>query len=124
MLKFQVREDELLIRLKRRARADGTDEVIRRRFNVYREQTAPLMRYYREELITIDGVGAIDGVFTPGATSPTPITTDPKPAGNLAMNEILCNARRQHRRPEYNPQSNDVYRQADRPTPHRHMSRP
>jgi len=41
------------------------------------------MRYYREELITVDGVGAIDGVFTPGATSPTPITTDPKPAGNL-----------------------------------------
>ena len=37
VLKFQVREDELLIRLKRRARADDTDEVIRRRFNVYRE---------------------------------------------------------------------------------------
>ena len=89
MLKFQVREDELLIRLKRRARADDTDEVIRRRFNVYREQTAPLMPYYREELIPIDEVGAINGVFTPGATSPTPITTDPKPAGNLAMNGDL-----------------------------------
>ena len=69
MLKFQVREDELLIRLKRRARADDTDEVIRHRFNVYRERTAPLMRCYRKEFITIDGVGAIDGVFTPGAMS-------------------------------------------------------
>ena len=64
MLKFQVREDELLTRPKRRAHADDTDEVTRHRFNVYREQTAPLMRYYREELITIDGVGAIDGVVT------------------------------------------------------------
>jgi len=27
------------------------------------------MRCYRKEFITIDGVGAIDGVFTPGAMS-------------------------------------------------------
>ena len=83
MLNFQIRdEDELLTRLKRRARADDTDdEVIRHRFNVYREQSEPLMRDYRKEFIAIDGVGAIDGVFTPGATSLTTITTDPKPAG-------------------------------------------
>ena len=37
VLKFQVREDELLTRLKRRARADNTDEVTRHRFNVYQE---------------------------------------------------------------------------------------
>lgn len=41
-LKFQVREDELLTRLKRRARADDTDEVIHNRLRVYQEQTAPL----------------------------------------------------------------------------------
>jgi len=64
VLKFQVREDELLTRLKRRARADATPDVIQHLFNVYREQTEPLMRYYCKELITIDGVGAIDGVFT------------------------------------------------------------
>ena len=40
------------------------------------------------------------------------------------MKEIFCNARRQYRRPEYNPQSDDVYRQAHRPTPQRHMPRP
>jgi hypothetical protein len=124
VLKFQVREDELLTRLNRRARADDTDEVIRHRFNVHREQTAPLMRYYRKEFITIDGVGTIDGVFTPGATSPTAITTDPKPAGSSAVTGILGNARRQHRRPQNNRQSDDVYRQADRPTPQPHMSRP
>jgi adenylate kinase len=64
VLKFQVREDELLTRLTRRARADDTDELIRHRFNVYREQTETVMRCYRKELITIDGVGAIYGVFT------------------------------------------------------------
>ena len=37
VLKFQVREDELLTRLKRRARADNTDEVTRHRFYVYQE---------------------------------------------------------------------------------------
>ena len=37
MLKFPVREDELLTRLKRRA--DDTDEVIRHRFNVYDSAT-------------------------------------------------------------------------------------
>jgi adenylate kinase len=61
---FQVREDELLTRLKRSACADDTDEVIQIRLKVYREQTAPLMSHYRKELITIDGVGAIDGAFT------------------------------------------------------------
>jgi adenylate kinase len=59
VLKFQVREDEPLTRLKRRTRADDTGEVIRHRFDVYREQTAPLMRYHRKEFITIDGMGAI-----------------------------------------------------------------
>ena len=37
VLKCQVREDELLTRLKRRA--DDTDEVIRHRFNVYDSAT-------------------------------------------------------------------------------------
>ena len=81
------------------------------------------MRCYRKEFITIDGVGAIDGVFTPGAMSLRRLPLIRHEQG-LAVKRIFCNARRQHRRPEYNPQSNDVYRQADRPTPHRHMSRP
>ena len=39
VLKFQVREDELITRLKRRVRADDTEEVIRHRFNVYDSAT-------------------------------------------------------------------------------------
>jgi adenylate kinase family enzyme len=35
VLRFHVREDELLTRPERRARADETEEVITHRFNVY-----------------------------------------------------------------------------------------
>ena len=63
-LKFQVREDDLLTRLKRRARADDTDEVIHNRLRGYQERTAPLQAYHHNELITIAGVGSIDEVFT------------------------------------------------------------
>ena len=106
-----------------RPRRRHTDELIRHRFNVYRERTAPLMRCYRKEFITIDGVGAIDGVFTPDAMSLRRLPPIRHQQG-VSREGDLCNARRQHRRPEYNPQSNDVYRQADRPTPHRHLPRP
>jgi adenylate kinase len=64
VLNLDVDEDELLTRMKERARADDTDEVIRNRLKVYREQTTPLLNYYRNELITIDAVGSIDEVFT------------------------------------------------------------
>jgi hypothetical protein len=60
---------------------------------VYREQTVPLMRYYRKELVTIDEVGAIDGVFARVLGAVTAITTDPQPAGSSAMTEIRGNAR-------------------------------
>jgi adenylate kinase family enzyme len=39
VLKFHVRQDELLTRLKRPACADDTKEVIRHRFNVYDSAT-------------------------------------------------------------------------------------
>jgi adenylate kinase len=64
VLNPQVCEDELFTRLNCRARADDTDEVIQNRLKVYREQTAPLLDYYANQLITVDGVGSIDEVFT------------------------------------------------------------
>ena len=56
-------EDELVARLKGRGRADDTEDVIRNRFKVYRDETAPLLDYYRDELKTVDAVGSIDEVF-------------------------------------------------------------
>jgi adenylate kinase len=63
VLEFRVSEDELLARLKSRGRADDTDEVILNRMNVYRDETAPLLDYYRDELKTVDAIGSLDEVF-------------------------------------------------------------
>ena len=63
VVEFRVPEDELLERLRSRGRADDTDEVILNRMNVYRDETAPLLEYYRGELRTVDAVGTVDEVF-------------------------------------------------------------
>ncbi|MFM6975175.1 MAG: adenylate kinase [Agromyces sp.] len=57
--------DEVVTRLLKRAteqgRADDTEEVIRRRLEVYAEQTAPLIEVYggRGLVVEVDGLGAI-----------------------------------------------------------------
>ncbi|MEY8017987.1 adenylate kinase [Mycobacterium servetii] len=63
VLEFRVSQDELLQRLKARGRADDTDDVILNRMKVYREETAPLLEYYRDQLKTVDAVGSMDEVF-------------------------------------------------------------
>jgi adenylate kinase len=63
-----VDQEELVARLLHRAqsedRADDTEDVIRRRQEVYGEQTEPLIGVYRERGIVheIDGMGEVDGV--------------------------------------------------------------
>lgn len=60
--------DEVVTRLLHRAqdqgRADDTEDVIRRRLEVYAEQTAPLIDLYAERgvLIEVDGIGSVDQV--------------------------------------------------------------
>jgi adenylate kinase len=46
------------------ARGDDNEEVLRKRLGVYREQTAPLVDYYREEglLRTVDGMQDVEEV--------------------------------------------------------------
>src|SRR6201996_6070146 len=63
VVEFRVPEDELFERLKARGRADDTDDVIRNRMNVYRDETAPLIEYYNTELKTVDAAGSVDEVF-------------------------------------------------------------
>ena len=63
VVEFRVSEDELLERLKGRGRADDTEDVIRNRMKVYRDETAPLLEYYSEKLKTVDAVGSVDEVF-------------------------------------------------------------
>jgi adenylate kinase len=46
------------------ARADDNEEVVRNRLNVYREQTAPLVEYYRGKglLKSVDGMASVGQV--------------------------------------------------------------
>ncbi|QCX28402.1 adenylate kinase [Nocardioides jishulii] len=54
----------LLERAKTEGRPDDTEEVIRRRQEVYAEQTAPLIDLYRERglLVEVDGLGEVGDV--------------------------------------------------------------
>jgi adenylate kinase len=63
-----VDEDAVVERLIKRAeiegRSDDNEETIRNRMRVYREQTEPLLAYYRERgvLVEVDGMGTMDEV--------------------------------------------------------------
>ena len=67
-VELTVDVDEVVTRLVKRAqeqgRADDTEDVIRRRLEVYAEQTAPLTAVYeaRGILVRVDGMGAVDEV--------------------------------------------------------------
>ena len=64
VVELQVSDEELLQRLKARGRADDTEDVIRNRMQVYRDETEPLLEYYsHNNLQTVDAVGALDEVF-------------------------------------------------------------
>jgi adenylate kinase len=62
VVEFQVPEDELVRRLLGRGRTDDTEDVIRRRQQVYRDETAPLLEHYRDRLVTIDAVGSVEEI--------------------------------------------------------------
>jgi len=64
VLFFDVDYGEIMQRLLARQRADDTEETIRKRLEIYEEQTAPLINYYKEKgnLRTVKGTGEIDEI--------------------------------------------------------------
>ena len=54
--------NRLVERAKKSGRADDTEEIIINRQNVYLKLTAPLIEFYKENLISIDGDGSIEEV--------------------------------------------------------------
>ncbi|MCP2182521.1 adenylate kinase [Prauserella alba] len=62
VIELKVSEDELVERLLARGRSDDTEEIIRRRQEVYRQETAPLLEYYADILVTVNGIGDVDEV--------------------------------------------------------------
>jgi adenylate kinase len=68
VLELTVDVDEVVSRLLKRAeiegRADDTEDVVRHRQDIYREQTAPLVDVYSDRglLLRVDGMGEVDDV--------------------------------------------------------------
>ncbi|RZL71044.1 MAG: adenylate kinase [Rhodococcus sp. (in: high G+C Gram-positive bacteria)] len=62
VLSFVVDEDVVVERMLARGRADDKEDVIRNRLRVYREETAPLLDHYKEQLVTVDALGEVDEV--------------------------------------------------------------
>lgn len=59
VVEFDVPRPVLVERLLGRGRSDDTEEVIRRRLEVYTQETAPLRHFYRDRLVSIDAVGDV-----------------------------------------------------------------
>ena len=62
---IEVAEQRLILRRSQRQdkvenyrRADDAPAVIRHRFDVYRQQTEPLIQYYSDRIIRVDGTGS------------------------------------------------------------------
>lgn len=62
VLSFVIDEDVVVERMLARGRADDTEDVIRNRLRVYREETAPLLDHYADVLITVDAVGEVEEI--------------------------------------------------------------
>ncbi|MET0328811.1 MAG: adenylate kinase [Luteimonas sp.] len=68
-VQLEVDNEQIIERLAGRAqaegRADDSPESVRHRLNVYDQQTAPVIAFYREhdQLTVVDGVGSLDDVF-------------------------------------------------------------
>jgi adenylate kinase len=69
MIELDVPEDELMTRLIKRGkesgRSDDNEETIKKRLDVYHNQTAPLIDWYEKEGIHhhINGLGELDRIF-------------------------------------------------------------
>lgn len=68
-VQLEVDNEQIIARLAGRAqaegRADDSPESVRHRLNVYDQQTAPVIAFYRDhdQLTVVDGVGSLDEVF-------------------------------------------------------------
>lgn len=70
LLSLEVDEEELINRLLNRGKVSGraddvNEEIIRRRLEVYKEETTPVYNYYAEKqmAVQVNGMGTIDEIF-------------------------------------------------------------
>ena len=62
---FEVNQEELIKRMLERGRDDDTEESIKVRFEVYKNETAPLIDYYNNKgvLNSVNAFGEINDIF-------------------------------------------------------------
>ena len=65
-INLEVPVGEVTQRMLDRSRADDTEEAIKRRLEIYENETAPLLEWFEERnnLIAVDGLGTEDAVFS------------------------------------------------------------
>lgn len=65
VINLDVADEVIVTRLLKRGRADDEESVIRHRLEVYRQQTAPLIDFYRDrqQLVSVDGSQPMDAVY-------------------------------------------------------------
>jgi len=57
VINLVVSEEEVIKRLTARGRADDKPEIIKNRLKVYHQKTAPLLNYYKDDIINIKAEG-------------------------------------------------------------------
>jgi len=62
VLNFVVSEDVVVERMLARGRADDNEETIRTRLGVYRDETAPLIEHYGDQIISIEAEGEVEEI--------------------------------------------------------------
>ena len=62
IVELAVPDDVVVERLLGRGRSDDTEEVIRNRQKVYRDETAPLLDHYHAKLVSVEAVGSIEEI--------------------------------------------------------------
>jgi adenylate kinase len=66
VVNLDVTDEVIVARLLKRGRADDEESVIRHRLEVYRQQTEPLIDFYRsrQQLVSVDGNQPMESVYT------------------------------------------------------------
>ena len=65
LIYLNVPDEEIIARLSARGRSDDSLDTISRRLEVYREQTRPVLEWYRDSdlaLLSVEGVGDIEEI--------------------------------------------------------------
>jgi adenylate kinase len=81
VVELTLPDDTVVKRLLGRGRSDDTEEVIRRRQQVYRDDTAPLLDFYRSRLVSVSAAGTVEEITDRLLHTLQTITTPPAPVG-------------------------------------------